>query len=351
MKDHQRIIIKFLHNEQVDSNEIYTRLQAQFGEDTYSLRSVQRWIQYFRLGRQKIDDEIREGRPPIDHVDANILEELSKNPFHSVRSLCEAINCSSTTIFRHLHDSLQMKFLHFKLVPYHLSQSLREKRCELGRQQLKILQSQKRNGFKQIITGDESWFYMTYDHSKRWAVSLDNDEVFTNTGFQVQKFMFTIMWNPSGFHIIDIMRPKERFNTDYHINNIVRPLAEIFGQSTRKKLSKYLILHLDNARPHNSKRAQDEYDSLSMRRLPHPPYSPDIAPSDFYLFGVIKAKLKGMSFDQPEELYDAIIEILSEISTDELLKVFLHWIERLNWIIENGGVTTHHNNKKILFTL
>ena len=35
--------------------------------------------------------------------------------------------------------------------------------------------------------------------------------------------------------------------------------------------------------------------------LPHPPYSPDLAPSDFFLFPKLKEQLKGIHFNSPNE--------------------------------------------------
>ena len=43
-----------------------------------------------------------------------------------------------------------------------------------------------------------------------------------------------------------------------------------------------IFLHFDNARPHA---AEHEVDEMGFKKLPHPPYSPDLAPSDFFLFG------------------------------------------------------------------
>ena len=74
-----------------------------------------------------------------------------------------------------------------------------------------------------------------------------------------------------------------------------------------------------------------------MKKAPHPPYSPDIAPSDFYLFGYIKGKLQGEHFDSVESLLDRVLEILSEISPETLKAVFLEWEDRLEKIIHNNG--------------
>ncbi|KAG5327210.1 MOS1T transposase, partial [Pseudoatta argentina] len=46
---------------------------------------------------------------------------------------------------------------------------------------------------------------------------------------------------------------------------------------------KVILLH-DNARPHVAKPVKTYLETLKWEVLPHPPYSPDIAPSDFHLF-------------------------------------------------------------------
>jgi transposase len=46
----------------------------------------------------------------------------------------------------------------------------------------------------------------------------------------------------------------------------------------------HAILQNDNATPHTSARTREAIERLGFPLLPHPPYSPDLAPSDFHLF-------------------------------------------------------------------
>jgi hypothetical protein len=46
-----------------------------------------------------------------------------------------------------------------------------------------------------------------------------------------------------------------------------------------------------------------------MKRAPHPAYSPDLTPSDFYLFGYLKQVLAGQDFPDGEALLGAVNEI------------------------------------------
>jgi hypothetical protein len=64
-------------------------------------------------------------------------------------------------------------------------------------------------------------------------------------------------------------------------------------------------------------------------RVSHQPYSPDIAPPDFWLFGHVTNSLAGRAFDESEQLLEEITELLDEIQPAELEVVFSHWVERV----------------------
>jgi hypothetical protein len=68
----------------------------------------------------------------------------------------------------------------------------------------------------------------------------------------------------------------------------------------------------------------------AMRRAPHPTYSPDLAPSDFYLFGYIKQLLSGCEFAGRDSLLQGVRDILGGIENVTLEGVFLNWVERLH---------------------
>jgi hypothetical protein len=70
--------------------------------------------------------------------------------------------------------------------------------------------------------------------------------------------------------------------------------------------------------------------------LPHPVYAPDVAPSDFFLFGYLKEKLTVFHCTTGDELKSAIFTIFDEIDTETLLAVFNSWSERLKWAIKHS---------------
>jgi hypothetical protein len=103
MEYDQRVIIRFLWTEGIGASEIITRLQVQFGEHAYKLRTVQFWITEVRFGRQELHDEIRTGKHPLDDLDAKILVILDKSPFESTRSIAERLCVDHAIVLEHLH--------------------------------------------------------------------------------------------------------------------------------------------------------------------------------------------------------------------------------------------------------
>jgi histone-lysine N-methyltransferase SETMAR len=78
------------------------------------------------------------------------------------------------------------------------------------------------------------------------------------------------------------------------------------------------MIHVDNALAHNSRMMRNFFEYNPLKRLHHPPYSPDISPSDFSLFGKVRGALIGQEIPDEISLLDAVTEILNGISTDEL---------------------------------
>jgi hypothetical protein len=77
-----------------------------------------------------------------------------------------------------------------------------------------------------------------------------------------------------------------------------------------------------NARPQTANVSTGYITRNEMKRAPHPPDSPDLAPSDFFLSGDVKRKLMGYRAESESDLLVGIRVILAEIPRDILNAVF-----------------------------
>jgi hypothetical protein len=101
--------------------------------------------------------------------------------------------------------------------------------------------------------------------------------------------MVTIVWNPSGFHVVKALPKWSKFNAQYYTNNIRVAISDWRRLSWRTQQGKlWLWLDADNARPHARKVSTDYITRHEMKRAPHPPDSQGLTPSDFFLFGYVK---------------------------------------------------------------
>ena len=75
-----------------------------------------------------------------------------------------------------------------------------------------------------------------------------------------------------------------------------RELKPAIRSKRRGKLSKEILLLQDNARPHTAAHTSETLKQLKWEAMEHPPYSPDLAPSDFHLFGRLEETPRGRRF-------------------------------------------------------
>jgi len=81
----------------------------------------------------------------------------------------------------------------------------------------------------------------------------------------------------------------------------------------------------DNAPAHRTLATQKKMAYLGFQCLDHPPYSPDLAPSDYHLFPGLKKQLKGCHFSS-----DAEVTAAAEIWLDgQPSQFFLRVLQKL----------------------
>jgi hypothetical protein len=117
-----------------------------------------------------------------------------------------------------------------------------------------------------------------------------------------QRWMVTIVWNLRGIQIIRVLPNGCTFDSSYYQSEMPKPFSERrSGQAGAAGGT--LIVHADNTRRHTAAESQQFMEENMMVRAPYPPYSPDLTPSDFDLFGLIKHCLRGQSFEAFDALF------------------------------------------------
>jgi histone-lysine N-methyltransferase SETMAR len=133
--------------------------------------------------------------------------------------------------------------------------------------------------------------------------------------------MLAIPWSPTGFAVVAALERGCKFNAGYHASKVLRPLSEWWCERGGSDL-RQLIIHAENARPHNATIPQQFMAQNAMVIAAHPPYWPDLAPSDFYIFVHVKDLFSGESFEIGERLLSAVEGLVASIAKSTLTRIF-----------------------------
>ena len=119
--------------------------------------------------------------------------------------------------------------------------------------------------------------------------------------------MATVFWDAQGVIMMDFLAKKSIITVAYYAN-LLDQLRTVILEKRRGKLSKGILLQQDNARVHTCKIAMDAVERNGYELIPHPAYSPDLAPSDYFLFPNLKKDIRGRHFRSNEEVVAAVEE-------------------------------------------
>ena len=98
------------------------------------------------------------------------------------------------------------------------------------------------------------------------------------------------------------------------------------------KLGQWHFLQ-DNTPVHNSILVTDYLTKMGIKTVPQPPYSPNLAPCDFWLF----LKLRDCRYETIEEMKEAVTKVINTLIQEEFHGILHMLLERYNKCIATGG--------------
>jgi len=115
------------------------------------------------------------------------------------------------------------------------------------------------------------------------------------------KVLASIFSDQDGILLIDYLPNDQTINAEYYLS-LLAQLKDILKEKRRGKFNKGVFFSHDNAPAHQALATQKKLAYLGFQYLEHPPYSPDLAPSDYHLFPGLKKQLKGSHFSSDAEV-------------------------------------------------
>jgi len=151
---------------------------------------------------------------------------------------------------------------------------------------------------------DETWLYHYDPETKQQSVEWRHSGSPRPKQFRVQKsageFLASIFWDQDGILHIDYRNKEGILLTDYlpkgqtinaeYYSSLLVQLKDILKEKHRGNVTKGVLFLHDSAPAHRPLAKQQKLAYLGFQCLDHPPYTPDLAPSDYHLFPGLKKK-------------------------------------------------------------
>ena len=145
-------------------------------------------------------------------------------------------------------------------------------------------------------------------------------KVFPSAG----KLMATVFWDMKGVLLVEFQEHGRTVTAASYCSLLKRLKAAIKNKRPGLLTQGVLLFH-DNARPHTAHMTLEAINNLGFELLSHPPYSPDLALSDYHLFGPMKKALGGQKFVSNLAAQNAVYQWIEQQPTS----FFASGIEKL----------------------
>ncbi|KAJ4425723.1 hypothetical protein ANN_27919 [Periplaneta americana] len=339
-----RSVIRFLNAQHLKHAEIYRQFKEVYGDTVMNERNVRKWCEMFNNGRTNVHDETRPGHPSL--ITEDLKTKVNDRILQDRRTSLDELHIAFPDISRSLLGEIVSQYLGYhkicaRWVPRQLSDQHKTHRMASA---LTFLMRYHTDGdafLDQIVTGDETWVSHNTPETKRpsrlWHhhSSPKKSRKLKQT-LSTQKVMATVFWDRKGVLLLDFMPKGTTINANCYCETL-RKLRRAIQNKRRGILSRGVVLLHDNARPHIAASTRELLDQFGWEIFDHPPYSPDLAPSDFHLFTKLKDFLGGTRFGSDEELKKTVKTWLNELAAEEyntrILKLVNRYDKCLNLIL------------------
>jgi len=243
-----------------------------------------------------------------------------------------------------LHEIVSDKLKFLKLcaswVPKVLTEEHRLKRQASALDFLTRYSEEGNNFLSRVVTGDETWVSYTTPESKQQSMEWRHTSSATKTKFKqttsTRKNMCTVFWDRKGVLLVDFLPQGSTFNAGVYCETL-KKLHRAIQNKRCGMLSQGVVMIHDNARPHTAAAMQNLITTFGWEQFDHPPYSPDLAPSDFHLLLHLKSFLAGLQFHDDNEVREAVTTCFASQAASFYDERIQKLVQRYDKCLNNGG--------------
>ena len=350
----QRYVIQFCFKLKKTAKETLEMLREAYGSSAVSKSTCYEWYKQFKEGRASAELQGGPGAPTAAlteitiNTGAAIIREDSRL---TVRQLASLLGISIGSAHHLLAHNLNVSRVCARWIPRLLTPEQKGNRvdvCQYWKEQLRADPTWLDN----VITVDETWIYLydpeTKQQSTQWVKKGGPPPKKARVSKSAAKTMIITFFDKKGMVYNHVVPRGQTVNAEYYVG----VLQKLIRPHIQKKRPEYTSgrwkLHQDNARPHVAHLVMEFLSHRHVQVIPHPPYSPDLAPCDFYLYPTAKKQVKGRRFQTPEDAVTAVQGVLNSMSQNGFQDVFEKWQERWDKCIRLGGEYIEGENVDIV---
>lgn len=334
-KAHIRHCMMFMFNLGKTVMETRQWIWEAYGEDSVGLTTVKDWFAKFKRGEFNLDDKPRSGRLK-ETQDNDIKRLLEKDNTQSTRDIAKKLKINQSTVQRRLR-AMGMILKATRWIPHDLSERNKSDRLKIS---LSLLARHRKKSFLwRIVTGDEKWVYFENPVRKRSWVNPGQPSTSTpKQEIHGKKVLLCMWWDIKGLLFYELLDPGETVTSERYSNQLIKlndkikELRSFSGHSERK----IMLLH-DNARPHIASYTKNTILELGWEVLPHPAYSPDLAPSDFHIFRSLQHTLANQFFKNRADVTECIDKFFASKEENFYFKGIHMLPEKWQKVINSDG--------------
>lgn len=306
-----RILIKNLWKIGYSVGLIWDTLKKMLGTGAPTIRTVKKWVKEFRSGETEVVDKPRSGAPRTGRSDRNIRKvsaAVEKDRRFTIQDLSKKTKLSQTTVWRILTVCLGLILKCARWIPKVLTKEQKNFRVAASKENLTLYYQDPEFFENQLVTGDETYIHHYEPETKRqsmqWLESGSAPPKKAIRKLSAKKVMALVFWDNIGVLLIKYFR-KGQTMTGAVYAELLQKLRNAIQKKRKGMWRKGVFLLHDNAPSHTSKMSKKAITELGFTEITHPPYSPDLAPSDYFLFPHLKTHLRKKSYKSNDQVENA----------------------------------------------
>jgi len=147
------------------------------------------------------------------------------------------------------------------------------------------------------------------------------------------KVMGTVFWDGEGLILAEFLEHGQTITAARYVQTLHKLCRALRDKRPGRNI---IILH-DNARPHAAHLTLEAIAKMGWEVLPHPSYSPDVAPSDYHLFRFVRDQLHGQRYETTEAIQKAVRQCLRMTGKEFYRRGIFKLPERWEKCVQRSG--------------